>query len=101
MGGDWWFTARLALLLHDEQTDAVVTPADPSYPFRMAGTARLADGTVLGGIRHQFREEGGGTRALLAAGFPWLMPRASIAAHRWHVACEFSRWVEAAAASPC
>jgi len=81
------------------ETDTVVTPADPSYPFQMTGTARLADGTTLGGIRHQFREEAEGTRALLTVEFPWLMPQASIAAHRWHVACEFSQWVEAAAAS--
>ncbi|MFD3504172.1 hypothetical protein [Streptomyces sp. NPDC058678] len=83
-----------------DESDTVVTPADPSYPFQMAGTARLADGTALGGARHQFREEGGGTRALLTVEFPRLMPPASVAAHRRHVACEFSQWVEAAAASP-
>lgn len=47
------------------ETDGVLTPADPSYPVQMVGVARLADGTAIGAIRHQFRDETDGARALL------------------------------------
>jgi hypothetical protein len=79
-------------------TDGLVTPADPTYPIQMAGIARLANGTVIGGSRHQFRDEDDGARALLTVELPWLIGPAAPAAHRWHLACEFSAWIEAAAA---
>ena len=75
------------------------TPPDPSYPFQVAGAARLADGLVIGGVRHQFRQEGDGFRALLTVEFPGRMPKRMIAAHRWHLAVEFSNWIEAAQAN--
>ena len=78
-------------------SEGLVTPADPTYPVQMVGCARLANGTVLGGIRHQFRDENGGVRALLTVEFPWLMGPIGPAAHRWHLASEFSAWIEAAA----
>lgn len=81
-----------------DDTDALVTPADPAYPVQMAGAARLADGTLIGGIRHQFRHEDDGLRARLTVEFPWLIGPVAPAAHRWHLACEFSQWIEAAAA---
>jgi hypothetical protein len=58
----------------------------------------LDDGTLIGGIRHQFRDEGDGVRALLTVELPWLIGPIAPAAHRWHLACEFSTWLEAAAA---
>jgi len=79
-----------------EDVADLVTSADPSYPVQMAGAARLADGTLIGGIRHQFRDEPGGMRALLTVEYPWLMGPVAVAMHRWHVACEFSVWAEAA-----
>lgn len=79
-------------------TDGLVTAADPTYPVQMAGTARLTEGTLIGGIRHQFRDENGGTRALLTVEFPWLIGPVGPSAHRWHLACEFSAWIEAATA---
>lgn len=63
---------------------------DTSYPYQVAGTARLSDGLVIGGVRHQFRQEGAGFRALLTVEFPGRMPRRMIAVHRWHLAAEFS-----------
>ena len=77
------------------ETDGLITPADSSYAVQMAGTARLADGTVIGGIRHQFRDEGDGMRARLTVELPWLIGPFAAAAHRWHLACEFSGWIEA------
>jgi hypothetical protein len=64
----------------------------------MAGTARLGDGTLIGGIRHQFRDDGDGVRALLTVELPWLIGPIAPTADRWHLACEFSAWLEAAAA---
>jgi hypothetical protein len=64
----------------------------------LAGVARLADGTLLGGIRHQFRDEADGMRVRLTVEFPWLMGPYGPAAHRWHLAAEFSQWIETAAA---
>lgn len=63
----------------------------------MAGTARLADGTIIGGIRHQFRNEPHGTRALLTVELPWLLGPISPVAHRWHLAAEFHNWLDFAA----
>lgn len=78
--------------------EGLVTPPDPAYPVQMAGCARLANGTVLGGVRHQFRDENGGARILLTVEFPWLMGSYGPAAHRWHLASEFANWLEAASA---
>lgn len=72
---------------------------DPIWPFQAAGVARLADGLAIGGVRHQFRDDGAGFRALLTVEFPSLLPGFMIAQHRWHLACEFSNWVEMAAAN--
>jgi hypothetical protein len=81
-----------------DEADTLVTPADPTYPVQMVGAARLADGTLIGGIRHQFRDEGDGLRALLTVEMPWLVGPLATSAHRWHLAAEFSTWIEAAAA---
>ena len=73
------------------------TPPGPAYPHQVAGVARLADGLAIGGVRHQFRQEGDGFRALLSVEFPGFVPMHMVAAHRWHLAVEFSNWIEAAA----
>jgi len=80
-----------------DSTTGLVTSPDPAYPVQMTGCARLANGVVLGGVRHQFRDENGGARALLTVEFPWLMGPIGPAAHRWHLASEFSSWIRAAA----
>ncbi|MGW4091451.1 hypothetical protein [Nocardia sp. NPDC004750] len=70
--------------------------ADPTYPLAVTGTAALADGTVIGGVRHQFRDEpGGGFRGRLAVAFPAAVPGLYIAEHEWHLACEFGNWITA------
>jgi hypothetical protein len=81
-----------------DDTDGLITPIDPSFPIQLAGVARLADGTPIGGIRHQFRDEADGMRVRLTVEFPWLMGPYGPAAHRWHLAAEFSQWIETAAA---
>ncbi len=73
------------------------TPPNQDYPFQISGVARLADGLVIGGVRHQFRQEGEGFRALLTVEFPRAVPHYMIKQHCWHLAVEFSNWIEAAA----
>lgn len=86
-----------AFLVDYQDISTLHTQADPSYPHQVAGVAKLDDGLVIGGVRHQFRQEGDGFRALLTVEFPGRVPQRMIAEHRWHLAAEFSNWIEAAA----
>lgn len=80
-----------------DDVSSLATQADPTYPLQVAGVARLGDGLAVGGVRHQFRQEGDGFRALLTVEFPRATPTHMVAGHRWHLAVEFSNWIEAAA----
>ncbi len=80
-------------------TAAVKTALDPSFPVRIVGAARLKDGVIVGGVCHQFRQEGEGFRAKLSVEFPMMILPYMIAEHRWHLAAEFSDWIEAASTS--
>lgn len=88
------FPAEFAVDYDD--VSSLHTAPDPAYPHQLAGVARLADGFVIGGVRHQFRQEGEGFRALLTVEFPATMPKRMIAQHRWHLAAEWANWIEAA-----
>jgi hypothetical protein len=70
---------------------------DPAFPVQLVATARLPNGRIAGGVRHQFRDEGDGLRARLGIEFPLAFPGPLMRAHQWHLACEFSNWIEAAA----
>ncbi|MGW4324986.1 hypothetical protein ACWEKR_03745 [Nocardia sp. NPDC004573] len=72
-------------------------PVDPDYPIQIAGHALLDDGLVIGGVRHQFRDRDGTLEAVLTVQFPATLPARLIHQHQWHLACEFSNWVIAAA----
>ncbi|MFE3542893.1 hypothetical protein ACFXK0_07985 [Nocardia sp. NPDC059177] len=90
--------AMLASQFFVDYTDtaAVMVPPDPAFPFTLAGVASLADGFVIGGVRHQFRDEpGGGFRGRFAVAFPAALPGLYIAEHQWHLACEFGNWISA------
>ena len=80
---------------HDEDGPAVLP--DPAFPVHLFATARLPDGRITGRVRHQFRDEGKGLRARLGIEFPWVFPGPVMRGHQWHLACEFSNWIEAAA----
>lgn len=71
----------------------VVLVAD--LPHRMGGMA--LDGTrTIGCAFHQFGDQaGGGFRGRLSVAFPRSTPWFMIDGHRWHLACEFSNWIEA------
>ena len=72
---------------------------DSHYPYQAAGVARSEGGLAIGGVRHQFRNEGFGFRAKLLVEFPMMIMPGAVSAHRWHLASEFSNWIEAAFAS--
>ncbi len=69
---------------------------DPGYPHELAGAARTEAGAVIGGVRHELRATRDGFHALLQVEFPRLTAPSMIRTHRWHLACEFSNWVESA-----
>lgn len=68
---------------------------DPAFDAQAAGAARLADGTIIGGVRHQIKREGNGLRFRALVEFPAVLPTHMIRMHQIHLACEFSRWLEA------
>lgn len=77
----------------------LTTPADPEFPVQWLALGRAApDHPFAGGIRHQFSDGPAGFRARLAGEFPIGTPKPLLAARRWHLACEFSNWIEMAAA---
>ncbi len=79
--------------------EAVPVPLDPDYPLQVAGRAVLDDSLVIGGVRHQFRDTDHGMAAVLTVAFPDRFPTPMVAAHRWHLATEFSNWIEAFASA--
>lgn len=72
------------------------TPADPEFPVQVVGVAR-AGNVIVGGVRHQLRDTGTGFHARLTVEFPLPSLPRMIAGHRWHLAAEFSNWIEDAA----
>ncbi|UGT44103.1 hypothetical protein LTV02_12240 [Nocardia yamanashiensis] len=78
-------------------SDTLTIPIDPRHPIQIAGHAVLDDGLVIGGVRHQFRDNDGTCEALLTVQFPASTPNRLIHQHQWHLATEFSNWLIAAA----
>lgn len=85
------------IFLDESDTTSVTTKADPEFPVQWVAVGRgSVDGPPSGAIRHQFRDNAEGFRARLTIEFPALTPPNLVKAHRWHLACEFSNWIEAA-----
>ena len=83
------------MFFDDLDTTSITTPVDAAFPTQWVSVARAADGTAIGGVRHQFRDRaGGGFDVRLTVEFPLTTLPHMIAAHRWHLACEFSNWIE-------
>jgi hypothetical protein len=89
------------IYLDEHEVGTIATPADPSFPVQWVALGRTRlDGPPAGALRHQFRDEPGGAfTARLTIEFPRLTPARLVAAHRWHLAREFSNWIEAANAA--
>ncbi|MFE5896925.1 hypothetical protein ACFQ67_05825 [Streptomyces sp. NPDC056488] len=79
-----------------DYTDTARVPIaeDPLFPVRTSGWARTPDGTRIGAVRHQFRDNPqGGFTAKLGVAFPATLPPWMFTEHQWHLACEFSNWI--------
>ena len=88
------------MFFDDSDTASITTPVDTAFPTQWVSVARAANGTAIGGIRHQFRDDAGdGFHVRLTVEFPLTTPPHMLAAHRWHLACEFSNWIEFANAT--
>lgn len=68
------------------------TPRDSTYGQQSTGAARFGDGTLIGGVRHQFKDTPQGFRARLLVEFPIITPSFIVKSHQMHLACEFSHW---------
>lgn len=86
------------IYLDENEVGPVSTPADPTFPVQWVALGRAhLHGPPAGALRHQFRDEPDGSfTARLTIEFPRATPARLVAAHRWHLACEFSNWIEAA-----
>jgi hypothetical protein len=85
------------IFLVDAEPGELRTRADPSFPVQWVAVGRIGEGgPVAGAIRHQFRDDPDGFRARLTGEFPIATPPWMLRQHRWHLACEFSNWIEAA-----
>jgi hypothetical protein len=84
------------IVLDETDLSTLTSQADPTFPVQWVGVARDANGQAIGGIRHQFRDDEDGFRARLTAELPAMLLPHMIDQHRWHLACEFSNWLEAA-----
>ncbi|MEH3130142.1 MAG: hypothetical protein PGN27_09320 [Mycolicibacterium neoaurum] len=82
-----------------DDVSSITTPIDPQFPYRLDGVAIGSSGAPIGSVRHQFRDLACGLHARLVVEFPLPMIWTVIRGHRWHLACEFSNWLEAAVAA--
>jgi len=84
------------MFFDDSDLSTLQASPDPAFPVQWTAVARTAQGTPIGGIRHQFRDDAQGFRVRLTVEFPAGTLPHMVGAHRWHLACEFSNWLEAA-----
>ena len=85
------FAARFFVDAND--TASLRSPIDPDFPVQFAGVARTTARLAIGGVRHQFRNEGNGFRARLTVEFPRWILSGIVSGHQWHLASEFSNWI--------
>lgn len=84
----------IQMFFDEDDTSTVRTPPDASFPVDWAGVARTQHGTAFGAVRHQFRDETDGFQVRLNVEFPVIMLPYAITWHCWHLASEFSNWIE-------
>lgn len=68
-------------------------PRNPTYPYQSTGIAKLKDGTIIGGVRHQFRDTEHGLEVRTLVEFPFVCPKTIIKEHQKHLAVEWSNWI--------
>ncbi|MFJ8856041.1 hypothetical protein [Streptomyces sp. NPDC102437] len=85
---------RFFLTFHDGV--AIEDEGHETYPVRIGGTGRLADGTEICRVMHEFGDGPQGLRIRLTIQFPAHAPEHVFTGHQWHFACEFLNWLGAA-----
>lgn len=85
---------RFFLTFHDGV--AIADKGHETYPVRIGGTGRLTDGTEICRVMHEFGDGPRGLRIRLTIQFPASAPEHVFTGHKWHFACEFLNWLEAA-----
>jgi hypothetical protein len=85
------FPARFFLTNGDET--GLTLPRKAGFDMQLVGAARLADGTLVGGVRHQFRSTSTGFHAIFAVEFPGATAGFIIRQHELHLACEWRNWI--------
>lgn len=70
------------------------TPRDKTFPYQSVGIAKLKDGTVIGSVRHQFKDTATGIEARTLVEFPAICPRTILKEHQKHLAAEWSGWIQ-------
>ena len=88
---------RFFLTFHDGVP--IADPGHENYPVRIGGTGRLADGTEICRVMHEFGDGPRGLRIRLTIQFPTHAPEDVFTGHQWHFACEFLNWAQAAHAA--
>lgn len=78
---------------HYGKVEGLKSKLSNGYSVQLAGEAQLADGTVIGGMRHQAKTEDDGIRVKALVEFPALLPNYMIKQHQYHLACEFRQWI--------
>lgn len=83
---------------HYGEEDGLTSTLTPGYTVQSPGSARLKNGFIIGGVRHQVKSEGNGIRFKAVVEFPALLPQSMIVDHQYHLGCEFGHWIEQALA---
>jgi hypothetical protein len=84
------------MFFNDDDNSTLRSKPDAAFPVEWASVALSAHGAPIGAVRHLFRDAPNGFRVRLTVEFPATTPPLMIRQHRWHLACEFSNWIEAA-----
>ncbi|HWA54323.1 MAG TPA: hypothetical protein VG816_09150, partial [Solirubrobacterales bacterium] len=88
------------IFLDESDVSSVTTSADPDFPVQWLAAGSSGIGAPPSGVlRHQFRDEADRFRVRLTVEFPAMVPLRLVRGHEWHLACEFSNWIEAANAA--
>jgi hypothetical protein len=86
----------LRMFFDDNDVSTLTSSPDPAFAVEWTSVARNDEGLALGGVRHLFRDGPDGFYVRLTVEFPAMTLGYMIREHRWHLACEFSNWIEAA-----
>jgi hypothetical protein len=89
----------LRMFFDDGDVSALRSEPDRTFPVEWTSVARDDSGRAIGGVRHLFRDGPDGFQVCLTVEFPSTTLPHMVRQHRWHLACEFSNWIEAANAA--